>query len=450
MAFRGSPQGYNRQPAGVYYQRNSPNYKNSGYTQDYHRPQGYNQVNGPRNNRARQYNNGRQQNQFRRPNYHPYANDNYTAPPIQRHRPDPEAIQKEKERRDDLIAIEKERRLLSSRTNPHIKHFEPYFTQFEAETLSRRQHGKMSDRQANEIKRFATAFVEKLGHQLGFPRRTIATAQMLYIRFHLFYPLKDFNPHDVAVVATFVSAKMHDTLKKLHQVVAVSMHIRFPEKFKNPSVDDNLFEAEKKRLLPIERLLLESISFSFKLKRPFDILVKLCRLFKVSKEFSKCCWKVLSDTHRTLAPLLHSPHSLALSSIYLTSILLQYDHQHLETSRTLLSKFESYDTSWLSEYGTGIDSLDCLTSYTAVLHFVLDLFIDENELQHSNSNITFPDFLQTKIRLRENAERRENRPDVQMKPSRGYQDASTTGRSYILEQKDLQVTPEQSTRYLFE
>ena len=33
---------------------------------------------------------------------------------------------------------------------------------------------------------------------------------------------------------------MHDTLKKLHQVVAVSMHIRFPEKFKNPSVDDNV------------------------------------------------------------------------------------------------------------------------------------------------------------------------------------------------------------------
>lgn len=85
-----------------------------------------------------------------------------------------------------------------------------------------------------------------------------------------------------------------------------------------------------------------------------------------------------------------------------------------------------------------------------MLHFVLDLFIDENELQHSNSNITFPDFLQTKIRLRENAEWRESKPDVQMKRSHDYQDTTTTARSYILEQKDLQVTPEQSTRYLFE
>ena len=25
------------------------------------------------------------------------------------------------------------------------------------------------------------------------PRRTIATAQMLYMRFHLFFPYKDFN-----------------------------------------------------------------------------------------------------------------------------------------------------------------------------------------------------------------------------------------------------------------
>ena len=76
-------------------------------------------------------------------------------------------MEKELERRYDLIALEKERRLLLSRSNPHIRHYEPYFNHAEAEILAQRQHGKLSDRQASEIKRFATAFIEKLGNQLG-------------------------------------------------------------------------------------------------------------------------------------------------------------------------------------------------------------------------------------------------------------------------------------------
>ena len=80
---------------------------------------------------------------------------------------DIEAMKLQKKRQLDWLGVEKERILLQSRTNPHVKHFEPYFTPEEVEILSNRQNGKMTSRQSGEIKRFATSFIERLGHQLG-------------------------------------------------------------------------------------------------------------------------------------------------------------------------------------------------------------------------------------------------------------------------------------------
>jgi CTD kinase subunit beta len=61
------------------------------------------------------------------------------------------------------------------------------------------------------------------------PRKTLATAQNLYHRFHLFFPRKDFNYYDVTLAALYVSTKMHDTLKKPREILMVSYAVRFPE-----------------------------------------------------------------------------------------------------------------------------------------------------------------------------------------------------------------------------
>lgn len=80
------------------------------------------------------------------------------------------------------------------------------------------------------------------------PRKTIATAQNLYHRFHLFFSRKDFSyivcqsyiprrvslkskyaSKDVSLAALYVSTKMHDTLKKPREILMVSYAVRFPE-----------------------------------------------------------------------------------------------------------------------------------------------------------------------------------------------------------------------------
>lgn len=85
---------------------------------------------------------------------------------------------------------------------------------------------------------------------LHSPRKSTATAQNLYHRFHLFFPRKDFGyqvqplprtlwdiwnitpdllRQDVTLAALYVSSKMHDTLKKPREILMASYTVRFPE-----------------------------------------------------------------------------------------------------------------------------------------------------------------------------------------------------------------------------
>ena len=82
-------------------------------------------------------------------------------------------------------------------------------------------------------------------HKSGSPRKTIATAQNLHHRFHLYFPRKDFsyyispvhlNPgavrlpatQDATLAALYVSNKMHDTIKRPHDILMESLHSLLP------------------------------------------------------------------------------------------------------------------------------------------------------------------------------------------------------------------------------
>lgn len=101
------------------------------------------------------------------------------------------------------------------------------------------------------------------------PRRTIATAQSLYFRFHLFFPLTEFPYLEVTLTCLYVSSKLHDTLKKPREIILASYALRYPDLLKgraqlDPSaVDQKQLEQEKKKVQQVERLVLETICFNF-------------------------------------------------------------------------------------------------------------------------------------------------------------------------------------------
>ncbi|OCH84912.1 cyclin-like protein [Obba rivulosa] len=214
----------------------------------------------------------------------------------------------------------------------HVKYHLPYFTPTEVEQLSDKQRGKLSVTQEERARQQACGFIEAVGAKIGFPRKTIATAQNLYHRFHLFFPRKDFSFYDVTLAALYVSSKMHDTLKKPREILMVAYAVRFPElAAKSKSVagevdmDPATVEHDRQRLLAVERLILETICFNFTSRLPFPYVIKIGRAFGATKKLTKLAWRLAIDSHRTVVNLEYPPHVVALACLYLAALLSSFE-----------------------------------------------------------------------------------------------------------------------------
>ncbi|KZV73665.1 cyclin-like protein [Peniophora sp. CONT] len=217
-----------------------------------------------------------------------------------------------------------------SSTSHTVQHH-PYFTPDEIEHLSEKQRGKLSTTQEDKARQQACAFMEAVGSKIGFPRKTIATAQSLYHRFHLFFPRKDHGLNEVSLASLYVSTKMHDTLKKPREILMASYAVRFPELAAKSKLggeidmDPNVVLQDLQRLLGVERLLLETICFNFTSRMPFPYVIKVGREFKASKKLTRLGWRLAVDCHRTLIPLEYPPIAIAMSGIYLASLLSTFE-----------------------------------------------------------------------------------------------------------------------------
>ncbi|BGP30294.1 RNA polymerase II C-terminal domain kinase beta subunit [Rhodotorula toruloides] len=238
----------------------------------------------------------------------------------------------------------------------------------------------MSDQRIESLRQLACGFIERIAGRLGFPRRTTATAQKLYHRFHLHFPLSDFAYQDVSLSALLVSAKLEDTLKKLRdiQIAAWQVQNMMDGGSGVGEGDPNTQEAHRPHLIGIERLILQTICFNFNLNRPLDSspsapslpsdtdslltlatlspsasaatsrdafthLLRLSSVIpslppvllrpsspstdsplveEVHKSLTYAAFLLLTDLHRTLAPLLYPPHTCAAACIWTAGFVM--------------------------------------------------------------------------------------------------------------------------------
>ncbi|KAJ7147048.1 cyclin-like protein [Mycena crocata] len=286
--------------------------------------------------------------------------------------------------------------------DPHSssKYHHPYFTPAEVEYLSAKQRGKLSVTQEERVRQSAMAFLEAVGARIGFPRKTIATAQNLYHRFHLFFPRnKDFYYVDVSLASLYVSTKMHDTLKKPRELLAVSYAIRFPDlvaKSKHPggeididAMDPKVVERDRQQILAIERLLLETVCFNFTSRMPFPYVIKLGKAFGASKKLTKLAWRLTIDCHRTLVPIQYPPHIVALAGLYLAALLSSFEQPVMREDSGLRSSHEIAEIlgkngDWERKYQAQVDDLE------GIAHTVIDLLIQGAQSQTLNTSPRTP------------------------------------------------------------
>ncbi|KAF4590728.1 hypothetical protein EYR40_009325 [Pleurotus pulmonarius] len=283
------------------------------------------------------------------------------------------------------------------------KFHHPYFTPGQVESLSAKQRGKLSVAHEDRTRQSACAFIEAISTRIGFPRRTTATAQNLYHRFHLFFPLKDFNYHDVALAAIYVSSKMHDTLKKPRELLATSYALlHHVPKSKAPggevdidSMDQQeslchfMVENDRQRLLAVERLILETICFNFTSRMPFPYVIKLGKALGATKKLAKFAWRITIDCHRTLVPLQYPPHVVALGSIYVAALLSSFEQpespgldNHL--SNKYFAEMFNEGGNWENKYHAHVEDLQ------EIAHTILDLLIQGSQASSANTSPSTP------------------------------------------------------------
>ncbi|KAH7098862.1 cyclin-like protein [Auriculariales sp. MPI-PUGE-AT-0066] len=259
-----------------------------------------------------------------------------------------------------------------------VRNYHAYYTPAQITKRSESTRGKLTESQEERMRQQACTFVDAVGCRMGFPRKTIATAQILYHKFYLHFPRKDFVYTDVTMAALYVATKIQDTHKKPREILMASYAIRFPElaaKVKAIGGDIEIaadtVEADRQRLLAVERLILECICFKFTLRTPFSYVVKFGRVLQASRELTGLAWRIAVDSNRTLAPLMYPPHTIALASIRMAALLSSSasSSPSPEPASGTIASLLSTSGPWEAEYKVALVDLE------DICHILVDLFL---------------------------------------------------------------------------
>ena len=138
---------------------------------------------------------------------------------------------------------------------------------------------------------------------------------------------------------------MEDTSKKARDILIAAHAIRNPNDPDIPS-DSPQLEDQRRRVIGLERMILETQCFDFRQRHPQSYLIKFARRLGVSKDLTKLAWDIVFDSYRTYLPLKSTPHTIALASLILAShfknepLSIPPNDRFLTTTKTLENALE--------------------------------------------------------------------------------------------------------------
>ncbi|KAH8880265.1 cyclin-like protein [Thozetella sp. PMI_491] len=164
--------------------------------------------------------------------------------------------------------------------------------------------------------------IDNVRLSLQLPVKTFDTAATYYHKFRIRFPSAEYNYEDAALACLFVACKVEDTIKKSKEILCAAHNLRQPHDHRTP--DDKSFEGFSKITIGLERHILETIGFDFRVQYPQKLLSKMVRkLFPASaaKEFQKLAYDMSIDLFKTFAPIKQSTFTMVLGIIELTALI---------------------------------------------------------------------------------------------------------------------------------
>ncbi|KAK3935431.1 CTD kinase subunit beta [Diplogelasinospora grovesii] len=208
--------------------------------------------------------------------------------------------------------------------------------------------------------------IDNVRETLQLPVKTFDTAATYYHKFRIRFPSAEYNYEDAALASLFVACKVEDTIKKSKEILCAAHNLRQPLDHKSP--DDKVFESTSKVMIGLERYILETIGFDFRVQYPQKLLVKMVRrMFSQRKDkeraesdgkrFLRDAYDMSIDLYKTFAPIKQTTFAMVSAIIELTAILTDTSR---ETVQSFLGSLEWHITRG-SVFETMLDLLDLYT-----------------------------------------------------------------------------------------
>ncbi|KAK3321482.1 cyclin-C [Cercophora scortea] len=153
--------------------------------------------------------------------------------------------------------------------------------------------------------------INRLGKRLGARQQAMATAQVYLKRFYSKMEIRRTNPYLVLTTAFYLACKMEECPQHI-RLVSQEARSLWPADFQTDAVI---------RMGECEFFLISEMNSQLIIHQPYRTLTSLQADFNLLPEEVALAWSVINDHYMTDIPLLHPPHTVALTAVLLALVL---------------------------------------------------------------------------------------------------------------------------------
>lgn len=240
------------------------------------------------------------------------------------------------------------------------------------------QERSIAEAREDSMRLQGCTWIDNVRRALQLPIRTYTTACVYYHKFRLAHPgtLNGMEYGsawaDACAASLLTACKVEDTLKKSRDILAAAYNLK-SSTLDQLGSDDTIFEAPSRAVVGLERMVLEAGAFDFRSKYPHKLLAKIAKTMPEGEDGERqkvydVAWTILTDLHRTFAPLKQTSATMALASLELAAHLAATTSpNNVSATRDQLQRFniDTWSTSREEIMETLLDLLDLYTQHTS-------------------------------------------------------------------------------------
>lgn len=204
-----------------------------------------------------------------------------------------------------------------------VKLTRPFLSSSQIEALENASGVKGAS--ATQLRIQAFNVVLTVAQHFKLPVKTIATTMYLFLKNMLYNQTSKTPVNDMVIACVMVGSKIEDTPKKAKELIP------FVYSIKHLSLSTTQIDEVKNQVLGLERQILETLGFDFRINHPHGYVIKLSKSLGLSHKTASMAWKMASDLCMTQVAVKAPAHSAALACILLAERLQvdQESQQHV-------------------------------------------------------------------------------------------------------------------------